>query len=214
MVECGRYAHLDTSNDRPDRCDQTSIRTFSRTSPSLPSDRAGKRNPRVPCVEHPLSIGQGRRSDRQAHGVASGNHGSCWIDRASASGAPTGNGRIRRSIGSRILAASTKVIAVSESVAAHVIELGASPEKVVVVPNGVDTNRFRPTDERKSNQIAFVGRLVSNKGSEDALEAFAKLGRSDWQLVFVGDGPMRRRLELKASELGVGGSVQFLGARR
>ena len=118
-----------------------------------------------------------------------------------------------RSIGSRILAASTKVIAVSESVAAHVIELGASPEKVVVIPNGVDTNRFRPTHERRSNQIAFVGRLVSNKGSEDALEAFAKLGRSDWQLVFVGDGPMRRRLEHKASELGVGGSVQFLGAR-
>ena len=78
-----------------------------------------------------------------------------------------------RSIGSRILAASTKVIAVSESVAAHVIELGASPEKVVVVPNGVDTNRFRPTDEGRINQIAFVGRLVSNKGAEDALEAFA-----------------------------------------
>ena len=116
-----------------------------------------------------------------------------------------------RSIGSRILAASTKVIAVSESVAAHVIELGASPEKVVVVPNGVDTNRFRPTDDRKSNQIAFVGRLVSNKGSEDALEAFAKLGRNDWQLVFVGDGPMRRRLELKASELGVSGQCPVSG---
>lgn len=118
-----------------------------------------------------------------------------------------------RSIGSRILAASTKVIAVSESVAAHVIELGASPEKVVVVPNGVDTNRFRPADDRRSNQITFVGRLVSNKGSEEALEAFARLGRRDWQLLFVGDGPMRRRLELKASELGLGASVQFLGAR-
>ena len=80
-----------------------------------------------------------------------------------------------RSIGSRILAASTKVIAVSESVAAHVIELGASPEKVVVVPNGVDTDLFRPTANRRNHQIAFVGRLVSNKGSEDALEAFAKL---------------------------------------
>jgi glycosyltransferase involved in cell wall biosynthesis len=118
-----------------------------------------------------------------------------------------------RSIGSRILAASTRVIAVSESVASHVIDLGASPEKVVVVPNGVDTDRFRPTNEGRSNQIAFVGRLVANKGSEDALEAFAQLGRSDWQLVFVGDGPMRRRLEHRASELGVSANVQFLGAR-
>jgi len=118
-----------------------------------------------------------------------------------------------RSIGSSILAASSRVIAVSESVASHVIELGASPEKVVVVPNGVDTDRFRPADERRSNQIAFVGRLVANKGSEDALEAFARLGRKDWQLVFVGDGPMRRRLEQRASDLGVSASVQFLGAR-
>jgi len=118
-----------------------------------------------------------------------------------------------RSIGSRILAASTLVIAVSESVASHVIELGASPNKVVIVPNGVDSDRFRPASDGRLNQIAFVGRLVANKGSEDALEAFAMLGRHDWELVFVGDGPMRRRLEQRASELGVGASVKFLGAR-
>jgi glycosyltransferase involved in cell wall biosynthesis len=118
-----------------------------------------------------------------------------------------------RSIGSRILAASTLVIAVSESVASHVIELGASADKVVVVPNGVDSDRFQPASDGRLNQIAFVGRLVANKGSEDALEAFATLGRRDWELIFVGDGPMRRRLEQRASELGVGASVRFLGAR-
>ena len=118
-----------------------------------------------------------------------------------------------RSIGSRILAASTKVIAVSESVAAHVVELGASPGKVVVVPNGVDTVLFRPTGGRRNNQIAFVGRLVSNKGSEEALDAFATLSRNDWQLVFVGDGPLKHRLEHNARELGVAANVQFLGAR-
>jgi teichuronic acid biosynthesis glycosyltransferase TuaC len=118
-----------------------------------------------------------------------------------------------RSIGSRILTASTLVVAVSESVASHVIDLGASPEKVVVVPNGVDSDRFRPAIDGRLNQIAFVGRLVANKGCEDALEAFATLGRRDWELVFVGDGPMRRRLEQRASELGVGACVKFLGAR-
>ena len=69
-----------------------------------------------------------------------------------------------RSIGSRILAASTKVIAVSESVAAHVIELGASPEKVVVVPNGVDTNRFRPTDDRKKQPDRLRGTSCQQQG--------------------------------------------------
>jgi glycosyltransferase involved in cell wall biosynthesis len=118
-----------------------------------------------------------------------------------------------RSIGSRILAASTKVIAVSESVADHVIRLGARPEKVVVVPNGVDTDRFRPTTDRRENSIVFVGRLFSNKGPEDALEAFSQLARRDWQLVYVGDGPMRGHLQIRASQLGLAGSVQFLGTR-
>jgi L-malate glycosyltransferase len=118
-----------------------------------------------------------------------------------------------RSIGSRILAASTKVIAVSDSVAEHVIELGTSPNRVVVVHNGVDTNRFKPTSGRRSNQIVFVGRLISNKRPDDILEAFAQLDRSDWQLVFVGDGPMRRRLERRTMELRLCASVQFLGVR-
>ena len=118
-----------------------------------------------------------------------------------------------RSIGSRILAASTRVIAVSEAVAAHVIDLGAIPEKVVVVPNGVDTELFRPPEGPRSTQITFVGRLISNKRPEDALEAFARLGRDEWQLVFVGDGPMRRGLEARASELGITGRVRFLGTR-
>jgi glycosyltransferase involved in cell wall biosynthesis len=45
------------------------------------------------------------------------------------------------------------------------------------------------------------------------LEAFARLGRDEWQLVFVGDGPMRRGLEARASELGITGRVRFLGTR-
>jgi glycosyltransferase involved in cell wall biosynthesis len=118
-----------------------------------------------------------------------------------------------RSIGARILAASTKVIAVSDSVAEHVIGLGTSPDRVVVVQNGVDTNRFKPTDAQRSKQIVFVGRLISNKRPDDILEAFAQLCRQDWQLVFVGDGPMRHRLERRTSELGIGSSVQFLGVR-
>jgi glycosyltransferase involved in cell wall biosynthesis len=118
-----------------------------------------------------------------------------------------------RSIGSRILAASTKVIAVSDSVAAHVIRLGAPAANVVVIPNGVDPERFRPTGEPRSNQIIFVGRLISNKRPEEALEAFAQLNRNDWQLVFAGDGPMRRGLERKALELGLGARVHFLGTR-
>ena len=65
----------------------------------------------------------------------------------------------------------------------------------------------------ETTRSPLFGRLVSNKEYQEALDAFATLSRNDWQLVFVGDGPLKQRLEHNARELGVAANVQFLGAR-
>jgi glycosyltransferase involved in cell wall biosynthesis len=111
-----------------------------------------------------------------------------------------------------ILRASSRVIAVSESVATHLRQLGAPGDRTVVVHNGVDHNRFcpRPRDLDRP-QVVFVGRLIQNKGPADALNAFAAAGVPGAQLTFVGHGPMRDRLEADGARLGLNGAVHFTG---
>jgi phosphatidyl-myo-inositol alpha-mannosyltransferase len=73
-----------------------------------------------------------------------------------------------------------------------------------IVPNGVDTTRFRPDvvpDAQLRSQAAstllYVGRLDRRKGVLNLLEAFARLRqmRDDVRLLVIGDGPMRSRCE-------------------
>jgi phosphatidylinositol alpha-mannosyltransferase len=69
-----------------------------------------------------------------------------------------------------------------------------------VVPNGIDTGRFRPgtpplkelrTPGRKT--LLFVGRLEQRKGLPTLIDAYARLRRerNDIRLVVVGEGAMR-----------------------
>jgi glycosyltransferase involved in cell wall biosynthesis len=70
--------------------------------------------------------------------------------------------------------------------------------------------------------VLFVGNLVHVKGPDILLEAFATLVRSSkhrppctdrCSLVLIGEGPMKRGLQRRASELGLADRVHFLGAR-
>ena len=84
-------------------------------------------------------------------------------------------------------------------------------DRLRFVPNGIDPQRFRPDGPRHEGDgrgyLLFVGRLVPYKGLDVLLEALA--GPGGIPLLVVGDGPQRRRLELKARELGV--DARFLG---
>lgn len=118
-----------------------------------------------------------------------------------------------RTIARRILRRSAHTIAVSRNVAAHVRRLGAA--HVSVVANGVDHDAFFPDPSRPDDtlEFLFVGRLIGNKAPDLALEAFAAMRHPTARLSFIGDGPMRPKLERAASRLGLGSSVRFLGHR-
>jgi len=72
-----------------------------------------------------------------------------------------------------------------------------------VVPHGVDDPGARPAPAGRFT-VAFVGRLVEEKGIEDLLAAMRELG-GDAQLLVAGDGP------LAASVSNAGGGVEYLG---
>jgi glycosyltransferase involved in cell wall biosynthesis len=72
-----------------------------------------------------------------------------------------------------------------------------------IIPNGVD---MPPADSLATgNTLLFVGRLIPGKGVADLLEALRPL--RDFELVIVGDGPDRARLQLLAD----GMPVTFVG---
>jgi glycosyltransferase involved in cell wall biosynthesis len=123
-----------------------------------------------------------------------------------------------RTIGRRVLNASRRVIAVSESVARHVSLLMKEPERLRVVPNGVDLDRFTPKPEPGKPgpaTVVFVGRLIFNKGPQALLDAVPQvlLRFPETRFLFVGDGPMRADLERKARQLELADNVEFMGQR-
>ncbi|MHC1713196.1 MAG: glycosyltransferase family 4 protein [Solidesulfovibrio sp.] len=90
---------------------------------------------------------------------------------------------------------------------------GATP--IRMIPNGVDTKRFQPADEKPGDgpvQLLFVGRVVRQKGLDVLLDALALLpDKAPFQLTLIGDGPLRVELTEKAQRLGLGERVRFAG---
>ncbi len=95
-----------------------------------------------------------------------------------------------------------------------------SPKKGAVIPNGVDTTRFRPDPaQREAIRRTFatgdefvwlaVGRLMWKKDYPTMLRAFA--AQRGGLLLIAGEGPLEERLMALTAELGV--NVRFLGLR-
>lgn len=88
---------------------------------------------------------------------------------------------------------------------------------ISVVPNGVDLERFKTSLGAKkggnAKTIVFVGRLHPVKGVQYLIEAMAIVHRemSEVELVIVGDGIERSRLEELADKLDLHGNIQFAG---
>lgn len=103
-------------------------------------------------------------------------------------------------------------IAVSQAVA------DSLPVRCQVIPNPYDDSVFHPVASEAEGggfNVAFVGRLVSDKGAELLLKAVALLVRQRIEpapkLSIIGDGPEMERLQRLTRELALAGSVQFLG---
>jgi len=116
------------------------------------------------------------------------------------------------------LSAADAVVCVSDEVAAWARATSARPERVTTVPNGVDTDRVRPTTapvtpaDAEAFVVGFVGTLKAWHGVEVLIEAVALLGQQDpsWRLLLVGDGP--RSDALRALAVSTGAQVEMAGA--
>ena len=96
-------------------------------------------------------------------------------------------------------------------------------QKTRLLSNGADTNRFRPKNHTKAARarltsanefvVLYAGLHGLAQGLDQILDAAEKLHReSDFRFVFVGDGPHKKKLELRAREANTT-NVTFLDSR-
>ena len=99
--------------------------------------------------------------------------------------------------------------------------MGVKPRMLEVVPTGIDTDRFRFSQEGRdtirarygldgSRVVLFVGRLSFEK-NVDLLIRSLPLMEPDVRLLIVGDGPARESLEKAVDDTGVRDRVIFTG---
>ena len=117
-------------------------------------------------------------------------------------------------------------LAVGPAVAAEAITRRiAPPERVRTIGVGVAKALDAPGahDRAEARRIlgvppgmrvvGTVGRLAFQKAPEDFVRALAGLGRSDVFGIWIGDGPLRSRIERLAEKRGLSGRMLFTGER-
>lgn len=131
----------------------------------------------------------------------------------------------------RLAASSDAFVATTEEIAAALQGEGVPREKIVRLPNFVDTARFHPLPpaEREALRVELgwsgravalcAGRLAERKNVDLLLRAFAEakqpLSAQRPLLAIAGDGPERERLLALREELGLSeDEVSFLGFER
>jgi glycosyltransferase involved in cell wall biosynthesis len=127
---------------------------------------------------------------------------------------------IYRALNVTVFKRADHVVTVFPSLAAEITRhWRIEAAKVSVIGNGADIEAFRPRDASGSRvrrelglerYALFVGSLVPRKCPDLLVDALAEAG--DIPCVFVGDGPMRPRLERRAQELGIADRVVMMGA--
>ena len=109
----------------------------------------------------------------------------------------------------RALLPFARSVAISDSIAADLPNVAATVANPYADHVFCDLHRAeRPYD------LAFLGRLVSDKGCDLLLDAMARLGRQGLhpRLLVIGKGPEAANLHLQAQSLGLASRVEFAGA--
>jgi starch synthase len=118
---------------------------------------------------------------------------------------------------------ATVIVTISKYSKTKIIEhYGVDEEKIRIVPNGVDTEKFRPTNQAAAKQelkldaaptVLFMGSLVPRKGLLYLVEAAKTVVKqqTDARFLIVGSGPQKEQITAAVASAGLSGNFVFLG---
>ena len=108
-------------------------------------------------------------------------------------------------------------ICISDAVRKNYLAQGIRPERLLVIPNGVDVEQWRPwpSDAGAADRFTILqaGRMIGWKGHRVLLRAIPRV-LSEFpraRFVLAGDGPLRKELENLAVQKGLGDAIEFRG---
>ena len=131
--------------------------------------------------------------------------------------------RFLTSLENEICHQADRVFVITEALRREMARRGVSEDRIIVLPNGVDADRFspRPRDAELERElgvagktlIGYAGGLVDYEGVDLLLEAIAALRqrREDFHLIVVGDGHYQNALLALVDRLRLGDVATFTG---
>jgi PEP-CTERM/exosortase A-associated glycosyltransferase len=150
-----------------------------------------------------------------------------WEDAAVSHGAQAERGlryRATRLLETRALRRADAVTTICEGLRRDIVARGIAPDKVTVVPNAVDRERFRGAgapDPALAQRFGFSGKMVlgffgsfyAYEGLDLLLRALPLIRRRrpEVAVLLAGGGPEERALRALATDLGLEGSAVFAG---
>lgn len=118
----------------------------------------------------------------------------------------------------RLILRNTAFAAISEDIEQQWRGLGVAPERIARMASGVDAERFHPGVSAFEGallprpRVVFTGRLHRQKNLDLLLDAWPEVTRrTPANLILVGRGAERERLEERARTLQISDRVQFMG---
>lgn len=108
---------------------------------------------------------------------------------------------------------SRRIICLTKQDASDLVVLGCPPGKIRIVPNGVDTELFKPCAVHEDNLIVWHGRYVPSKGLKHLIRAaaiIAQKGNPRVRIALVGHGTLRAKIALMAQSLKLTDNITFL----
>jgi glycosyltransferase involved in cell wall biosynthesis len=119
------------------------------------------------------------------------------------------------------------IVVVSDVLKHDLVRYGLDPGKIIVNPNGVEVDEFRPDVPPAVEARALAGKSVTLVGFlgtfgvwhgvvalADVIVEIAKRGRTDIRFMLIGEGDLRKDCEKKIADGGASGMVRFLGKVR
>lgn len=94
-------------------------------------------------------------------------------------------------------------------------QCGLNGARALLIPNGVDTRRFRPCswEQKEGLTVVCIAKMRYQKGVDVLLRAWQQVLEQipEATLLLVGDGPQHDALQCLAGELGIASGVEFIG---